>query len=384
MVFSLQPHEGHILRIFLVLVSFLLAPATPAVVEPHVRVFPIEEPESPRRIPPSFMDFPSQHQERDGSCPISGERWCGNDLPGDFCCPSKSSCKILAANTTALCCPKGMKCEVILPITCNIASQDPSHNPQAGVKTLVLDRELKRCGSKSGTKKCCPFGYSCKGDKECVLDEDQEESYAFLLPVPESTSTTSPVATPTDTSSSVTSDVLPMETSEVPDRILQPPSATATAATAESSAPDDEDEENSSGISPTGVVTAGTIAGFCCVAGVGIFIWMKWFRKKKNLDTPNMPLTRESWGYFSTRSTPSTRFLHLARGPNDKIIVTPSTAGFSPPVPPLAPITEEKEQSPVELPATPVSLCMWSNFENAAVEEPKLAYVVPARSQRNG
>ncbi|KAK2677264.1 hypothetical protein RAB80_006004 [Fusarium oxysporum f. sp. vasinfectum] len=320
MAFTLQPHEGHLLRIFLVLVSFLLAPASPAVVEPHVRVFAKEEPESPRKAPPSFLDFPSQHQRRDGSCPISGDHWCGNDLPGDFCCSSQADCKVLAANTTALCCPKNSKgeCEIILPITCNIERQNPSTNPEAEVKTLALDRKLKR-----------------------------------------------------------------FETSEVPDRVFQPPSASAdpTTSTTESTTPDDnEEEEKGSGISPTGAVTAGTVAGVCCLVGVGIFVWMKWFRKKGDRDTPEMSLARESWGYFSTRSAPSTLHLHLARGPDDKFIVTPTTAGFTPSYPPLAPIVDQN-QSPVELPATPVSLCMWSNFENAAVEEPKLAYIIPAKRQ---
>ncbi|KAI6762968.1 hypothetical protein HG530_008948 [Fusarium avenaceum] len=388
MAFPLQPHEGHLLRIFLVLVSFMLAPASPAAVEPHVRIFSIEEPESPRKAPSSFMDFPSQHHERDGSCPISGENWCGNDLPGDFCCSSESFCKVLAANTTALCCPKNSKgkCEVIMPITCSVRNQNPSTNPQAQVKTLALDQKLKRCGSKSGTRRCCPFGYSCRGDKECVLDEDQNESYAFLLPVPQYTTTSSSSAATSTAASSVTSDVLSVETSEAPNRIIQPPSAVPAASTT-GSTPDDDDEEKeekSSGISPTGAVTAGTVAGFCCLAGIGLFVWMKWFRKKRVQDTPdsNMSLARESWGYFSTQSPLSTRHVHLARGPDDKFIITPTTAGFTSQMPPLDPIVEEERHSPVELPATPVSLCMWSNLEDAAVEEPKLAYVIPAKQPR--
>ncbi|KAF4345251.1 hypothetical protein FBEOM_753 [Fusarium beomiforme] len=383
MALTLQPHEGHLLRIFLVLVSFLLAPASSAAVEPHVRVFAIEEPESPRSVPASFLGFSSRYQQRDGSCPISGDHWCGSNLPGDFCCSSQSDCKVLAANTTALCCPKNSKgeCEIIMPITCNIERQNPTISPEAEVKTLALDQELKHCGSKNGARSCCPFGYSCKGNKECVLDKDQDESYAFLLPVPEYSSATTAASTSTTTSSSTT-DVLSIETSEVPDRIVQPPSASAvpTTSTTESSTPEGDGEEKKGGISPTGAVTAGTVAGVCCLVGVGIFVWMKWFRKKGDQETPEISLAHESWGYFSTRSTPSTRHLHLARGPDDKFIVTPTTAGFTPSYPPLAPIVEEK-QSPVELPATPVSLCMWSNFENAAVEEPKLAYVVPAKRQ---
>ncbi|QPC79444.1 hypothetical protein HYE68_010196 [Fusarium pseudograminearum] len=383
MTFSVLPHERHLLRVLLVLASFLLAPASPAAVESHIRVFSIEEPDSPQEAPSSFMDFPSQYKKRDGSCLISGDHWCGNDLPGDFCCSSTSVCKVLAANTTTLCCPKNSRreCEIIMPITCQIERQNPLTNPQAEVKSLALNQELKRCGSKSGRKRCCPFGYSCRDDKECVLDEDQDESYAFLLPVPEYSSTSSPTATSTATSSA-TSDVLAIETSEAPGRVVQPPSTSAAAPEKESSVPEDEDEEDKKGggISPTGVVTAGTVAGVCCLVGIGIFVWMKWFRKKRTDDTPEMSLTRESWGYFSDGGSPATRHLHIARGPDDKFIVTPTTAGFTPSYPPLAPIVEERS-SPVELPATPVSLCMWSGFENAAVEEPKLAYVIPAKPQ---
>ncbi|KAF5019655.1 hypothetical protein F66182_8336 [Fusarium sp. NRRL 66182] len=384
MALSLLPHQGHLLKIFLVLVVFLLAPATPAAVQPHLRVIPVGESGASQRTSLSPLDLPSQHHERDGSCPISGDHWCGSNLPGDFCCSSDSFCKILAANTTALCCPNGTKgsCQVILPITCDIKSLSPSRNPQAEIKSLVLNRELKRCGSKSGTQRCCPFGYSCRDDKECVLDKDQDESYAFLLPVSEYTSRASPVTTPTDTPSLATSDLLSVETSQVPDIVLQPPPVATTAATTEPSTSDDGDGEKSGGISPTGAVTAGTVAGVCCLAGIGVFLWMKWLRKKKSRDTPHMPLVRESWGYFSAGGTPSTRHVRLTRGPDDKFIITPTTAGFSPTGPyPLSPAAGGEEQSPVELPATPVSLCMWMNFENAAVEEPKLAFVVPAKQQ---
>ncbi|KAF4449805.1 hypothetical protein F53441_7000 [Fusarium austroafricanum] len=385
MAFSLQPHQGHLLGIFLALVSFLLAPASPAAAESHVRVFAIEEPESPRKVPPFYSDFPLQHHKRDGSCPISGDHWCGNDLPGDFCCSSDSICKVLAANTTVLCCPKNAQgeCEVIMPITCNIEMQNSSTYPEAAVKTLVLDEDLKQCGRKNGARRCCPFGYSCRGDKECVLDKDQDESYAFLLPASEHISTTTSATLTTSTAaSSATSDVLSVETSEAPDAVVRPPSAIPTTSTTEPYTPKDDGEgKEDDGVGPTGAVIGGIVAGVCCLVGIGIFVWMKWFRKKKPIqDTPNMPLTRESWGYFSTRSTPSTRHVHITRGPDDRFIVTPITAGFTPGIPPLAPIVEEN-QSPVELPATPVSLCMWSNLESAAVEEPKLAYVVPAKRQ---
>ncbi|KAF4983196.1 hypothetical protein FZEAL_1353 [Fusarium zealandicum] len=364
---------------FLVLVSFLLTTAAGAAVEPPLRVSSLEEPRGPRRLSSIFSDFPSRHTERDGSCPISGMDWCGSELPEDFCCPSESSCKVLAANTTALCCPKGSTCINIQPIICKITFQDPSAYPAAPIKTLALDQKLKRCGSNT----CCPLGYSCEDGTTCVLDKDQEEAYAFLIPG--SLSATTETATATHILSTSADAVLPVETLDVPDAAITTLPPSASASTTESASPDtqegDEEEENGhGGVSPTGVVTAGTVAGVCCLAGIGIFVWMKWFRKRRTPDTPLMTQTRDTWGYFSSHggTSRSTQYLRVTRGPDDKFIVTPSTAGFPPPLP-LPQIVEEAQQSPVELPATPVSLCMWSNLEYAAVEEPKLAYVVPAK-----
>ncbi|RSL85008.1 hypothetical protein CDV31_016632 [Fusarium ambrosium] len=376
MALSFLPHEGNLVGIFLVLVLFFLAPASPAAVEPRLKVISIEEPESPTGDSPSFSWFSPRHSERDGSCPVSGQTWCGNELPGDFCCPSDSSCKVLAANTTILCCPEGSECNIIKAITCEIASQDPSKYPGAPIKTLAQDQKLKRCGSKS----CCPFGYSCDEELRCVRDKDQEESYAFLIPEPSSTEGPTSTAEPSSTSPP---EYLPVETSEAPEVIPGTPpraSASATSTSTESSTPDEEEEQSRSGVEPTGVVTAGTVAGVCCLAGIGIFVWMKWFRRKTPKGTPILHDTRESWGYFSsTGSTPMmTKYLRITRGPNEKFVVTPTTPAFSP----LRPPSQRRSESPVELPATPVSLCMWSNLENAAVEEPKLAYVVRAKPQQ--
>ncbi|RSM15314.1 hypothetical protein CEP52_000878 [Fusarium oligoseptatum] len=202
-------------------------------------------------------------------------------------------------------------------ITCEIASQDPSKYPGAPIKTLAQDQKLKRCGSKS----CCPFGYSCDEELRCVRDKDQEESYAFLIPEPSSTEGPTSTAEPSSTSPP---EYLPVETSEAPEVIPGTPpraSASATSTSTESSTPDEEEEQSRSGVEPTGVVTAGTVAGVCCLAGIGIFVWMKWFRRKTPKGTPILHDTRESWGYFSsTGSTPMmTKYLRITRGPNEKV-----------------------------------------------------------------
>ncbi|KAH8199365.1 hypothetical protein TruAng_006451 [Truncatella angustata] len=94
-------------------------------------------------------------------CPQAG-------FPDNFCCKPGTSCISLAGNTTILCCPDGDDCAVIAPIVCNIQLQDASTNPQAGVKTTALTSELPKCGSN-----CCPFGYTCDNDQNCVKNEDQ-------------------------------------------------------------------------------------------------------------------------------------------------------------------------------------------------------------------
>lgn len=383
MTLYLLSRGGNHVQIFLVLAFFLVAPAACIAVKPSLVVRLTQDSILATRPSHLLSDLFPRHHDGDEKCPIPGQRSCGEASPSDFCCPSSHDCMVLAANTTALCCPRG-DCQYIKPIVCNLAFQNVTRYPGAAIKTVALDKKLGRCGGA-----CCPFGYICKGDSRCVRDEDQEDSYAFLIP--QSPTTVSVTITPDPTSASP-STVLSIETSGVPDAIISeyPPSASATETTIPAK-DDQEKEEGGGGISPTGVVTAGTVAGVCAVAGIGIFIWMRFFRKKHPPATPLTPHTpyskyrQESWGYFSSpASTPMrTRYLHLARGPDDKFVITPSTARFSPPPPPPPPPppinTEQKNQSPVELPATPVSMCMWMNLEDAAVEEPRLAYVLPPK-----
>ncbi|KAI0433834.1 hypothetical protein F5Y09DRAFT_297639 [Xylaria sp. FL1042] len=78
----------------------------------------------------------------------------------------------------------------------DISLQDPVANPQAVVKTTALTATLPRCG-----ESCCPFGYSCDGNVNCVEDEDQlQKPLAAVL----SSSTAAPPSS-TATQSSVSS-----------------------------------------------------------------------------------------------------------------------------------------------------------------------------------
>ncbi|KAI5861775.1 hypothetical protein GGS23DRAFT_611362 [Durotheca rogersii] len=125
-----------------------------------------------------------------GTCAADFAKCSEAGLPDDFCCPQGSSCIALAANTTILCCPEGNTCKVISAITCNLSLQDPAANPEAEIKTTVLDGKLETCGSG-----CCPFGYRCNG-KDCVMEDDQSKPPAAPSPSPTGAPTPSPSPPP--------------------------------------------------------------------------------------------------------------------------------------------------------------------------------------------
>ncbi|KAF7558055.1 hypothetical protein G7046_g5910 [Stylonectria norvegica] len=357
MASALPLRDGLMTRL-LALVLLLLVPSTFAGVDGSLKVTLLRE-------PPPYQQLPELIPRDNSLCPSAGYEACGNEVPSDFCCPGASTCLILASNTTAVCCPKGA-CAAIQPIVCDLKLQDVSKYPKAPIHTVALDGSLPRCGSG-----CCPFGYVCNDDDQCSLDKHQDH-YAFLVPQPSSTP--------------ATSSVMSMETSAVP--VDPVPSLPTTSATPPSQAaePTESSHESKRASDPAGLVTAVTVAGVCCFAGIGIFVWMKWFRKKKKAMSTRQSFThhRDSgWGSWKCFATPGQtpllpRHLVLQRGPDDKFIVTPSEAEFALPTPPAPPL-RINTASPVELPATPVSPCMWMNLEHAAVEEPKLAYVIPAK-----
>jgi hypothetical protein len=100
---------------------------------------------------------------------------CGDtDLPSNFCCSSGSTCISLDSSSTALCCPKGADCKKIQPISCDLSFQDLSSRPNAEIMTTKTGDKLATCGSKT----CCPFGYSCEGDSQCVLDNPTSSTKA--------------------------------------------------------------------------------------------------------------------------------------------------------------------------------------------------------------
>ncbi|KAL5872488.1 hypothetical protein ACKVWC_008115 [Pyricularia oryzae] len=193
--------------------------------------------------------------ERQATCPANFEQ-CGNSLPSSFCCPKGKVCLQLAGKTSTLCCDSLDGCEIIAPILCDVRLQQ---DPRSSVKTTALDSELPKCG-----KDCCPFGYSCNSDSECVKNSDQSKAPPPRAPasisIPSSTPTTPTV--PTSTSS---------DTKET---------ATATARPVTSGVPSGGDD-NASKLSIIGGVVGGLI--LLILLGIGVCFCLR--RKKKTEDT---------------------------------------------------------------------------------------------------
>ncbi|KAI1288738.1 hypothetical protein F5Y03DRAFT_379361 [Xylaria venustula] len=140
----------------------------------------------------------------------SGWSLCpGAGLPNDFCCLSTETCLALAGNTTVLCCPNGADCSNIEAIPCDVGLQDPAKNPEAVIKTTALTATLPSCGDV-----CCPFGYSCGGNTNCIENEDQSQKP--LAAVSSSSTVVSSSSTATESLTSTTTSSTIISTSPLP------------------------------------------------------------------------------------------------------------------------------------------------------------------------
>ncbi|KAL6402258.1 hypothetical protein AUP68_14728 [Ilyonectria robusta] len=162
------PRDGIILKIFLVVASFLIAPSVSAAVGVKLS----------QRSPPPYQRpqlLASRLFDRDdSSCALENYTQCGSQVPDNLCCPDDTKCMIIASNTTIVCCPNGSDCGTIKPIVCNVALQDTAKHPGSPIQTLALSASMETCGSA-----CCPFGYICEGDSH-------EESWGYFS-TPDST-----------------------------------------------------------------------------------------------------------------------------------------------------------------------------------------------------
>lgn len=175
----------------------------------------------------------SQLFAREATCAAGQVACSSSDLPNSFCCPSETTCNVLAGGSTVLCCPTGRNCDKIQPITCNVGEQDVEKHPDAPIKTTVLNVELEKCGEDT----CCPFGYTCStsgGTSQCIANSDQ--SSLPKAAESHSSSTAAPSATTTSKSSThpETASATPVPTGTIPGKATEPGPDDANADSSES------------------------------------------------------------------------------------------------------------------------------------------------------
>lgn len=220
-------------------------------------------------------------------CPKQYAQCKLTNFPDNFCCPTEQSCIALAADTTVLCCPKGESCARLKPIVCDISLQDVKKLPNALIKTTALTVPLPRCGE----QRCCPFGYSCVGGTECVMDKDQTAP-------PGSTSAAKPSQTSTQTSTTIA-----------------PTGTTATTAPNQPTNPADstngavepsETETTTSGSGPPAAVIGGVTAGVAIAIILAIVVACVLMKRKKKAKTatPSLKLSRSSSSFGNIISNP--------------------------------------------------------------------------------
>ncbi|KAK7408653.1 hypothetical protein QQX98_009168 [Neonectria punicea] len=202
---------------------------------------------------------------------------CPSILPSNFCCDENSTCKALAGGTTAVCCPEGSDCTKIQPITCDVREQDVKNRPNAPIKTTIFNVELETCGD--GT--CCPFGYTCSNNKECLMDDDQSEA-------------------PAGSETSASTSVEPSATSTTN------PSSTEAASTTDGSsstaAPASTDSSDSnSGPATTSII--GGVVGACLLLLVIAIVIFVYIRRRNKRDGTTSEKSAYSWGHSRAPSS---------------------------------------------------------------------------------
>jgi len=141
------------------------------------------------------------------SCPDSTYTACGAGLPGNFCCPSTSTCIPFNGGQSAVCCPHAKNCTSISPLDCDITLQNATAHPTSPLFSTDLSGNLATCGDS-----CCPKGMSCIND-QCTLPfiptSTSLTQSATPTPTTSSTSnsasTTAANATPSNTATNITS-----------------------------------------------------------------------------------------------------------------------------------------------------------------------------------
>ncbi|KAE8379409.1 hypothetical protein BDV26DRAFT_166663 [Aspergillus bertholletiae] len=226
------------------------------------------------------------------SCPSSYQKCGAAALPGSFCCPSSSTCISLDNASSAICCPKGQACTYIEPINCNVQLQNATLHPTNPVKTTRLEDQLPKCGNS-----CCPFGYKCKGNQLCAIDNDTSSTTAL---------SGSPISTATGVSSTIsvtstTSDGLPT-TDLLEPTTLSPSDANPSA----SNSPMTDANSASAPIAaacpsfPTQAIVAGFFPGAVFGAVLASAAMFCWRRRRNGHENRHGKLPRHTSIYHST------------------------------------------------------------------------------------
>jgi hypothetical protein len=297
---------------------------------------------------------------------LDGYNPCGQGLPANFCCSAGNECVALASNTTALCCPKGQDCSAIVPTTCDIELMNADDHPNSQILTTALDGNLPSCGNAT----CCPFGYECAssgGSLRCVMEKNQA-AYTSLVSqqtkgamATTSGSTTSPSHTPAMATLHSTSSI-PVT------------SSTVTGTAASNAAGGIGADHRAVGSQSAGIIAGSVVAALVLLVGLAIIVWTK--RRKHSNHTKNQPGAGSSshqhqWQYQPptydiSNAKPMTgsqlypaKFCEtLTSSPAYVSVAFTELEGSTPSQRP--PSATHNAQSPVELPASPVSFSMWS------------------------
>lgn len=252
-------------------------------------------------------------RRQDSTCGDSSYKQCPQaGLPDGFCCPSGNSCIVLAANTTALCCPPDSDCQAIRPIPCDTSLQDKSLHPENVVMTNALSGTLPKCAGM-----CCPFGYTCDGGGNCILNSDQnaapittgaQSSTKTSQSTAESSATVG-VTTASQQSASTTASAASSGSGAA--------SATATDSDSESSASstaaaaEESDSSGSSGGPSAGLVAGGVVGGIAAAVFLGMLVWffVKREAKRKN-EEKEVPRSSRSSSFGNIINNPMTNSLN--------------------------------------------------------------------------
>lgn len=265
--------------------------------------------------------------------------------------PSPDTCVRLADDTTVVCCPEGEDCDTIRPIACDIAGQDAAAHPTAPVHTTNLTGALPACGSNdAGAQTCCPFGYACSDDAECVRSDGGASWTGSRSSVDTPPASFTSTLTISGSTASATALIVASSTVSVP-IMTTPTSLSGGHASSGSSS----SSSSSTKARTIGIAAGSAAGGLACAVGVIVFFWTRRRRHRRR---------RQRRAHTEANKPPRPK---RPRRPETPFSETP------PPLPPKEPhqIPKKKRRSilswvpsvanrtPAELPATPVSFSAW-------------------------